>query len=309
MSIKRTAGFLVLAGVILAGGVWVARFNVKGNSSIPFSVAETAVDVERVSAGSARAETPVSLDSDASVAPAAESPDKGFVLSDVLTALRHLQSQAGTEGVRERIVDLIRQWAEHDVKAAAKWVQNMPSGDAKTDALTAVAIAFAEQDVKAGINWVWQLPEGEDRNHAIRSLSYEAARTEPVTALTLAAGSLKPDQERDDLINYAALQWAASDPEKAAGWADQIPDKVLRDNVLVNVTTAWGESDPAGAAQFAVQKITPGTALNNAVVGIVQRWVQKDRKTAAKWVATIHDEELFHRATDCLGETGAEETP
>lgn len=226
--------------------------------------------------------------------------ERGVSISNISEALQFLQSQENTDTVRALRGTLLRQWAAHDIRAAVKWVANMPPGESKTESLNTLAIAFANLDLMESIQWAWKLPEGPDRNSVIKHIGYEAAVKEPVTALTLAVGSLPDTQERDDLIHYGSLQWAAKDPLAAAAWASQIPDATLRERTLVHITTAWGETDPVSAASFALKQIPPGRSLNDALIAIVQRWVQHDPEAAANWVETFPDGPLFETAAENL---------
>jgi hypothetical protein len=224
----------------------------------------------------------------------------GVALHEIPAALRFLEGLYETSAARNLAASLIRQWAVSDAWAASKWAEKMPAGVAKTRALKGVGIEYANQDVMKSIQWAWDLPEGSDRSSVIQSIGYEASRIEPVAALTIAVGSLPVSVERDDLIKHASMQWATSEPRDAAEWAIQLQDVRLRSRVIVNVATAWSNTDPESAADFAVLNIEPGRAQNDAVVGIVQRWVQVDPEAAADWVASFPEGELFDTAAENL---------
>jgi hypothetical protein len=61
----------------------------------------------------------------------------------------------------------------------------------------------------------------------------------------------------------------------------------LRERVLADMAATWADSDPAKAAELAVRELSPGTRQSEAVLGIVQRWVQNQPEQAAAWVAAF----------------------
>jgi len=207
------------------------------------------------------------------------------------------EGETDSEEAGDLTVRLVREWAESDAKAAAAWAEHLPPGGARQESINGVAIIWSNQDLDGAIRWTWQLPAGEERDGALASVAYEAARTEPATALALAA-ELPATPERDTLVQHAALQWAAGSPVEAALWARQLPDETLRERVLSNIATAWGEADPVVASQFAVLGLAPGRTQDDAVIGIVQRWVQKNPEAAAKWVSGFPEGALAETASE-----------
>lgn len=179
---------------------------------------------------------------------------------------------------------LLRRWTDLDPQGVAGWVAEHVEGPARAEAISAVAVVWSEHNLADATGWARQLPEGHDRQAAMTSVAYEAARTDPLEAVRLAT-ELPSGREQEDLIVHAAIQWAAVQGEAAAGWAIQIPNQDLRERLLSGIATSWGESEPAAAATFAVGSLPPGRPLDDAVVGIVQRWVQKDPRQAAAWVS------------------------
>ena len=206
--------------------------------------------------------------------------------ADLPEVVEFLNEEKATKLGRALELRLLRQWAGNDPQAAANWVSRIPTeGSARPHAINAVASVWANQDLAGATAWVNQLPE-DDRPGGLLSVAYEAARTEPTAALNLAAG-LPAGQSQEDLVVHAARQWASQDPKGAADWAGQITEEGLRDRVLGAVATEWGERDPAAAATLAIKSMAPGKPQDDAVVGIVQRWVQKEPAEAAAWVTAF----------------------
>ena len=210
----------------------------------------------------------------------------GLARADWPEALRFLQTRAGSKPSRSLFARLVRRWAESEPRAAADWVRSESQGDLRRDAIKTVALLWAGQNVADAFAWVRQFPEEGDRETGLASLAYELARAEPVKALAVAM-ELPANAVQEDLIRHATSQLAATEPDVAAWWANQIKDPSLRRRVLGNITAIWGESDPVAAATFAAKALEPGKPQDDAVVGIVQSWVQKKPEEAAAWVASF----------------------
>lgn len=213
--------------------------------------------------------------------------EAGVDVGEIPDALEYLSTKGYAGGAGDLVVSLVRQWAESDVEQALTWVeQNMPAGEARRQAVKDVAMLWAGTNIEGTLAWIDSLPDGDERDGAVISAAYEIARKKPVLAMELAM-ELPVTRNGDDLIKHIALQWASSDPQTAAQWAEGLPDEPMKARVQANIATAWGEKDPIKAAQYAVLSMSPGRAQDDAVVAIVQRWVQIDPQSAADWVSAF----------------------
>jgi len=219
-----------------------------------------------------------------------------MAITDVPAAVGFLNERDFPETTCDLKLRLLRRWADTDPRAAADYVCQEATGSARLAEIRGVAVVWANQDLAEAVAWLTQLPE-EDRENGLLGVAYEATRTEPIEALRLAV-ELPAGAVRNDLITHAAGQWATSAPQAAAAWADRIDDGALRERVLASVATAWGESDPVAAATMAVQSLAPGQPRDDALVGIVQRWVQQEPERAAAWVAMFPEGRLRQTALD-----------
>ena len=125
----------------------------------------------------------------------------------------------------------------------------------------------------------------------LMAIGVEAARTDPLIALTLASG-LTPSPDRDELISRAAAEWAVTAPTAARDWALQITDQNLRTKTVSAIAVAWADSDPTSAAALAVENLPPGRFEEDAIVSIIQRWANQSPEQAAAWVDTFQESEL-----------------
>ena len=216
-------------------------------------------------------------------------------LPTMLEALVHDTRPAAAELSQS----LVRRWAEADAPTAAAWISRLPEGPICQAAFEQVAIAWADSDLPAATAWVQAMPAGDNKTTAALGLGYEASRSEPITALDV-AGALPAGPQRDDLLVHAIGQWAVGDSARAAEWAAQVPDAVLRQRLLAAVSVSAAENDGAAAAAFAVQALPPGDDQDRAAVCIVQRWAQSSPSAAASWVEQWPDNQVRQAASQSL---------
>ena len=191
---------------------------------------------------------------------------------------------------------LLRRWAAADPAAAAAWAAGFADPAVQLESLQQVALVWSQSNLSLAIQWAQQLPDGS-RQTVCLALAYEAARTDPQTALTLAM-DLPANAARADLVAHATAQWATGDPAAAAAWAVQITDPALREQVVSAIATEWGGNDPAAAANLALNSLSTGKAQNDAIVGIVQRWAQNDPAAAAQWATAFPSGDLQSAALE-----------
>lgn len=206
--------------------------------------------------------------------------------NDFATVFRELAARQilnSTAVGRDLQLRLLERWSLFDIHATVLALDQV-QGEARSEAYARVATAWARQELPQSVAWAQQLPEGADRQAALLNIAYEAVSTDPKAALTLASQVSIPP-EKNDLVNQAAANWAAKDPDEAANWAGQIQDQPLREQVLAAIATSLADTDPYAAAQLVLGSIGQGQAQEKTVLGIVQRLTFKDAASAKAWVA------------------------
>jgi hypothetical protein len=128
------------------------------------------------------------------------------------------------------------------------------------------------------------LPDGPAGQAASLAVAYEAARSDPVTAVEL-AGRLPPSARRDDLLIHALSQWAVSDASAARAWAMQVGQPDLRQHLVSAASVATAEQDGAAGALLAATALSSGNEQDCAVVSVVQRWAQQSPAETAAWIS------------------------
>jgi hypothetical protein len=218
----------------------------------------------------------------------------GIPIEKTTEALDFLLTKEGTASNRELQLRLLRRLAEKAPKAAAEYANQKLSGKNRQDVLNNIATVWAESDSTEAIAWARALPD-EDRNLLFVGIAYSMVENEPLKALELAR-ELPATESRDELVSHIAQNWSTKDAAKASEWAQQIPDVQLRERIVKGIAAAWGETDPAAAANLALTALQPGRNQDDAVMGIVQRWVQNKPVDAAEWVVKFPEGNLRQTA-------------
>jgi hypothetical protein len=122
------------------------------------------------------------------------------------------------------------------------------------------------------------------------------SKTSTWSVQLLGSAPARPTVRRDELLTFAATQWASRAPDDAVDWAAKVEEETLRNRLLKDIFTEWGDRDPLQAATAAVKSMPEGREQNDTVVGIVQRWAQTEPKTAGAWVAAFPDGDLRETA-------------
>src|SRR5688572_20257210 len=213
---------------------------------------------------------------------------EGIATSDIALVVEFLNERGSKKVVRYLTLRLIHRWAGSDPQTVADWLDQNAGSPLRREALNSVAAGWANKDLATAIEWARQFTDGGERGSTLITVAYEAARTEPVEALQLAA-EMPPNQARDDLVAHTVNQWATKDPKAALEWANESVDEGLRERLLADIVTTWAENNPMEAATVAVRTVNPGKQQDDAVVGVVQRWVQTDPEQAAAWVNAFPD--------------------
>ena len=141
---------------------------------------------------------------------------------------------------------------------------------------------WARKDPEAALAWA-QLQPGTDpaRDEALTDACFQIAQSDPKRAVVL-AGQFKLN--RDSVLQPLAQQWAAKDLPTACSWVAEQVDDDQRNALATGVTYIWSQTEPASAAQYVLNQMTPGSAQDAAVLMVLHQWATKDAPGAAAWV-------------------------
>jgi hypothetical protein len=224
--------------------------------------------------------------------------------AEIQALLEKLSHDGGSEALDLGQL-LVRRWAELDPSGAAGWLQSLPEGPFRSGAVRQVCIAWANVDLKSAARWVQGLENVDDRERGMVDIGYEAARSDPVMALSLGAG-LPATRERNELLVHAASQWGAVDAPAARAWAESVSDAVLRDELLATIAVAVAEADGGAAAELVASGVSPGSQQDRAAISVVQRWAVDDPQAVADWVLQFPETDVRDAAVRNLVQVWSE---
>lgn len=213
-------------------------------------------------------------------------------------SLESIWDASETGAAHDLSIQLLRRWGAAMPGVASSWLAHKQAGVLRDEASLALATTWANGKTDEAAAWVRTWPE-EKREAGLLAVAYEAVRKSPTNALWLAM-ELPATELRDQLIEHAVREWASRDSESPLTWAAQMGATPLRDQVIAGLSLAISETDPAKAAALAIETLPEGRKQEDVVVGIVQRWVQKEPEQAAEWVAQFPAGRLRETAVENL---------
>lgn len=162
----------------------------------------------------------------------------------------------------EAVNALVQSWAARSPEAAAAWFEETRS--TSQPLLAALLGGWAAKSPRNAAQWVETLPEAVNRD----------------------TGRV-----------IAAREWAAQNPEEAAGFYQKpAPDLA---GVLADI---WGSSNPAAAAKW-INKLPAGPAREEAAGTLATVWAASDINAAVKWSAGLTDPAVRGAAVEHLATT------
>jgi len=157
---------------------------------------------------------------------------------------------------------------------------------------------WARQDPSAAWNWVLSQPDDDHRVEMLEEVCCQIAEDgDPARAVTLADNLHLTDP--GTLANLEQ-QWAQKDLPAAREWAVAKPAGDGKNELLERVAYVWASTEPANAAQFVIEKMSPGNAQIEAAISVLHQWALRDFDGAKAWVELFPDGEIRERAVNEL---------
>jgi hypothetical protein len=209
------------------------------------------------------------------------------------------------ESAQQICANLVGRWAEESPNSAADWAARVKDQTWRSAAIEQIIYAWSDQDPTAALEWLRSLPADEKTQERILAFGYEAARTNPTLALDTIS-SLSPSAQRDDLLVFALGQWATLEPLAAQAWAMNVTDPPLQQRLVATAAIAGANQAPAASASFVEKALLPGEQKFNALVTIVEEWIQSSPEHAASWVdqnSSIQEKQVLSPLLPPTGES------
>jgi len=189
------------------------------------------------------------------------------------------------------------QWKRQNLKAAADFVFNIPSGDEKDSfdgdtIMAGVMGTWTETDVPCALDWLKTLPDGSRKDTAAHA-ALVVMTTSDISAAKEFLAELSIEQIRRS-VNSLAGRWAVDSPFEAGEWAASLQDEKAQINALKGVMGYWAQTDPAGAAQW-LEKQPTGAMRDKSTQSLASMINELNPNQGMKLAASIGDTKLRAR--------------
>ena len=303
-------GILLLAGVLLAGGVFYfaaggsASENLPGEDAVEQAdgtLREQAVPEEGF-VGAAKA----AVKQDGAAAPKAGPPaanaevENGRAREDYLNAMFRPMAAQGVEAAMARVRELpdaesrdmamlalLGEWSGLTVTelaqrgdigrfgvAGALALQLMNSGQITPQQAAGMANEFLSIDQRVGV---------------LGRSAEKLAATDPTAALAMGEGLTDWQQTR--FLSRFVSGWASTAPDAARSWAMQVPDPQTRARLLGRVLAEQVKNDPVGAAQAFAQMPPEDVEVRQRTARqIASQWAANDTLAAMQWSDSLNNQ-------------------
>ncbi len=112
-----------------------------------------------------------------------------------------------------------------------------------------------------------------------------------ISDVELANLQARLDAEKEPLLRLKlAMQnmeaWVGKRPKDALGWLQNQQPSQRRNELVRLALKQFSETDPKGAAEWALANLT-GVALNNNLIAIAENWADQNGTEAANWLSKL----------------------
>lgn len=153
---------------------------------------------------------------------------------------------------------------------------------------------WARHHPDEALAWVLRAPSGPERMAIAENLCLQLARINPAAAADL-VGEVGADGY---VLDNVVQQWAEQDIDAARTYVLGLTPSPDRDRLAERIALADSKHNPAAAATWVCEQISPGAAQNDAAMAVIHQWLAEDRRAALAWIETFPRGSLRDRALD-----------
>ena len=310
-------GIVVLMAVLAAGAFALGRMTAAKNPGSP-----EAAPARDLVARTTTSPSPAAGSRENSTSPS------GLTTAQARSALNQLDQTAPCGRREDERLRLLVGWAGTDPLGAIEYAKKNLKSDLLMQAMSGIATTWAKNDPAAAWSWARSLTNNTSQAHTVLEeigrndpdmatrFTIDFARQNPDEAVTICITAmramtyngnfdaarklamemqLKSPDEQATLLNFMAGQWGRSEPEKAAQWAQTLPDGQARNQALIGLCASWAEKDPPNAADFAAQ-LPAGQVRQAALRQAIGNWIMTDPVAASTWITQFPPHEDFDQA-------------
>jgi hypothetical protein len=189
-----------------------------------------------------------------------------------------------------------RTWAQSSLAGALEWASQIAVPKNQQAAILGVLKTWADDEPASAATWAIEHLSDENAAEVLRNIYDEWCRSETMVALDWAL-ALPAGKSRDTALGHVIGPLAASDLTRATQLFDEL-SKDSQYSAAAEIASEWADSDPASAAQWALQ-LTDESVRGNALGQVMEKWTTDDLSAAEDWVrampaGTIRDVSLAH---------------
>lgn len=155
------------------------------------------------------------------------------------------------------------------------------------------ARAWARTNSAAALAWALTAPDGGQRDAVAEIVCLQVAEMDPARAVRLAE---QFGASCSNVLENLVQQWAERDGAAALSYALDKPAGEEQERLLGRIAFARAQSDPAQAANFVAEKISPGEIQAEAAISVLHQWALRDAPAAAAWAQSFPEGALRVRA-------------
>jgi hypothetical protein len=221
-------------------------------------------------------------------------PPASFAFTDEFEKILALADSAERE---QALAGLLQRWVTHDAPAAARFSDGLEPADLRQDILFRVMQLWAAQNGRAALSWAAELSDPDERETAMFRVCAQVSGHDPQEAIRL-MNDHGLDAVPNGLLENVAARWAARDWAAAYDWVSQQPVGEQQERLMARVVFEYSQTDPAKAADLAVEQIPPGPAQAEAAISVLYQWALRDPAGASQWASRFPEGALRDRAVN-----------
>lgn len=178
---------------------------------------------------------------------------------------------------------LFSRWGEIEPKAALEYAITMKD-DWSLTMTVEVTKSWAGYNLAEARESVDKMPASMVQKAAVGGLMEKLSESDPKAAFELALKT----QTYSNVIDTAFSNWAESNPEEAALYADKLPPGFQRNAALRAVAASWARSDLQSALRWAEAvpaKNEPNEfSTDSPLPNLLRIWMDADSESALRWL-------------------------
>lgn len=178
---------------------------------------------------------------------------------------------------RQALGQLGTKMAVYSEQEASEYIKNYPAAEQEL-IKSAMIKSLSYSNPERAIKIYQSIPPDQRSSGIYNQILSNLANTNPEEALSLALKMKTPEQQAQN-ANYAFIKLAKDDPSGTASRFDDLPEGPVRNAALRTIASAWGQSDPTAAIQWA--KGLTGKEQPDALSNILSHYGRIDPQAAA----------------------------